>query len=81
MWRAPTQPIDPKLVEGWKMLLSALAETTAEDKTTFRFAFISDGASNMTLNGKRPDEVMKLYNQYAAPVKTQPQTPDSAPAQ
>ena len=78
---SPPQPIDPKLVEGWKMLLSALAETTAEDKTTFRFAFISDGASNMTLNGKRPDEVMKLYNQYAAPVKTQPQTPDSAPAQ
>lgn len=75
----PQPPLDPKLVEGFKTFLSALAEPSAADKTTFAYALVSDGGSNIAINGKRIDEVMSLYNQQVAPFMQKPAAPAATP--
>jgi hypothetical protein len=62
---APVSLISPQQTNGLKNFLTALAATPADaaDKDSFNYTIVSDGASSITINGKRMDEVLVMYNQ------------------
>lgn len=67
---ATAAAIDPKLVEGAKQLLGALAAKDASGNN-FTYIIVSKGGAGATINGKGLPEVMQLYDQYIGAVLRQ----------
>jgi len=64
----------PQQTDGLKAFLAALAKPAEAggNAIDYDYNLISDGASSVTVNGKKMDEVMAIYNQTLA---QQPQLP------
>lgn len=77
----PLETITAQLAIGVKGFLGALAERSTDEQTrmeTFTFRFIG-APMGFTLNGKSPDQIIPLFQQYIAPYLPQPAPPPQSP--